>query len=327
MSAFDIVGIGNAVVDVLSPVTHGFLSHEGLRPGSMQLVDAEKAAGLAARMPEGVVSSGGSVANTCAVAAMLGAQVAFLGKVATDAMGDAFAQAIRAAGVHYPTPPVANGAATARCLILVTPDGQRTMNTHLGASQHFGPEDIDLGLIEASSVVYLEGYLLDAPDAPAAFHAAALAARRRGGKVAISLSDAFCVERNRAAFHALLPLTDILFANEAEVASLYEANDFETAMARARADVTVAALTRSEQGSVILHGNETVTIAAEPARVIDSTGAGDCYAAGFLAGFTRGETLAECGRLATRAATLAIEQFGARPPAALLSGLSRRADA
>ena len=311
---FDIIGIGNAIVDVVSPAEDGFLSKHDMRKGGMALIDTETADALYAAMPPGAESSGGSAANTCAVAAALGARVAYLGKVAEDALGATFRRDISAAGVQFPSPALQGGAPTARCLILVTPDGQRTMNTFLGACVAFGEDDVDEALVADSAVLYLEGYLFDPPAAQAAFRRAAAAAHKAGRQVALSLSDAFCVDRHRAAFRALVANdVDILFANEAEICSLYELGDFEAAAAAAKADVGLAALTRSEEGSVILRGNERVDVAAQPTKVVDTTGAGDAYAAGFLAGYTAGKPLAACGRLGSIAAAEVISHYGARP--------------
>ena len=291
----------------------------------MVLIDAEEAIGLYSAMPPGQESSGGSAANTCAVAAMLGARVAYMGKVAADQLGGVFGHDITAAGVHFPTPPLAEGAPTARCLILVTPDGQRTMNTFLGACIAFGEDDVDTDVIAASSVTYLEGYLFDPPAAQAAFRFAGRAAHAAGRQVALSLSDPFCVDRHRNAFRALLrEEVDILFANEAEVTSLYEVNSFEEAVGAARHEVKLACLTRSEDGSVIVHGNETVQVKAAPASVLDTTGAGDAYAAGFLVAHTRGLDLAHCGRIASAAAAEVIGQIGARPRPGLAERIKAR---
>jgi fructokinase len=314
-SRFDITGIGNAIVDVVSPADHQFLSKHDMHPGSMALIDAARAEALYAAMPPGQESSGGSVANSCAVAAALGARVAYLGKVADDALGHVFRTEISASGVHFPSAPLIAGAPTARCLILVTPDGQRTMNTFLGACVAFGEDDVDAALIADSAVLYLEGYLFDPPAAQAAFRAAARAARQAGRQVALSLSDAFCVDRHRAAFLEFLSDVDILFANEAEICSLYEANDFTVAAEAARKDVAIAALTQSEAGSLILRGSETVRVAAECAQLVDSTGAGDAYAAGFLAAYTKGRDMAVCGKLGSLAAAEIISHYGARPVA------------
>ncbi len=311
---YDIVGIGNAIVDVVAPAGDDFLSRHTMRKGAMALISAEQAEALYAAMPPGQESSGGSVANTCAVAAGLGARVAFLGKVADDALGTVFRHDISAAGVHFPTAPAIGGAPTARCLIVVTPDGQRTMNTYLGACVEFGGADLDDGVVAASAVTYLEGYLFDPPLAQEAFRRAAEVAHGAGRQIAMSLSDAFCVDRHRDAFREFVrDHVDILFANEAEVCSLYQENEFEAAARRAGADVTVAALTQSEAGSVVLRGAERVEVAAEPARVVDTTGAGDAYAAGFLAAHAMGLDLPACGRLGSLAAAAAIGQYGARP--------------
>jgi sugar/nucleoside kinase (ribokinase family) len=311
---FDILGIGNAIVDVVARAEENFLSRHDMHKGTMALIDAAAAERLYAAMPPGQESSGGSAANTCAVAAGLGARVAYLGKVADDQLGAVFGHDIRAAGVHFPSAPLRGGAPTARCLILVTPDGQRTMNTFLGACVSLGEADVDAALVADAAVTYLEGYLFDPPAAQAAFRVATGGASAAGREVALSLSDPFCVNRHRAAFRALVAGdVDILFANEAEVTALYEANDFEAAAELARADVTLAALTRSEAGSLILRGAETVMVAAEPAEVVDTTGAGDAYAAGFLAGLSAGRDLAACGRIASIAAAEVIGQYGARP--------------
>ena len=315
---YDILGIGNAIVDVVARAEDQFLSRHAMRKGAMILVDSAAAEAIYAAMPPGRESSGGSAANTCAVAADLGARVAYLGKVADDQLGGVFAHDIQAAGVHFPSSRLSGGAPTARCLILVTPDGQRTMNTFLGACVTLSEDDVDEALVAASAITYLEGYLFDPPAAQAAFRKAAAAAHAAGRRVALSLSDAFCVDRHRAAFRDLVAgHVDILFANETEITSLYEENTFEAAAARARGDVALAALTRSEAGSVILRGAETVTIAAEAAQVVDTTGAGDAYAAGFLAGLTAGRSLPVCGRIASLAAAEVISHFGARPETSL----------
>ena len=315
---FDIVGVGNAIVDVVAPCGDDFLSRHDMRKGGMALVDAEAAERLYGTMPPGQESSGGSAANTCAVAAGLGARVAYLGKVADDRLGEVFRRDIEAAGVHHPTAPLRGGAPTARCLILVTPDGQRTMNTFLGASVAFAPEDVDEALIADGAVLYLEGYLFDPPRAQEAFRRAAAAARAAGRRVALSLSDPFCVNRHRAAFRDFVRGdVDILFANEVELCSLYEANEFEDAARRVAGEVDLAALTRGEAGSVVLRGAERVDVPAAPARVVDTTGAGDAYAAGFLAALALGRDPAACGRLGGSAAAEVIGHYGARPKTGL----------
>jgi sugar/nucleoside kinase (ribokinase family) len=321
---FDILGIGNAMVDVTARVDDSFLSRHDMHKGAMILIDAPTAEALYAAIPPGIESSGGSAGNTCAVAAALGARVAYLGKVAQDQLGDVFAHDMRAIGVHFPSSRLIGGAPTARCLIMVTPDGQRTMNTYLGACVTLNEEDVDDDLIGAAAVTYMEGYLFDPPEAQAAFRKAAASAHRAGRQVALSLSDAFCVDRHRAAFRDLVSgHVDILFANETEITSLYEKNSFDEAAEAARIDVALAALTRSEAGSVVLRGSETVPIAAEPTKVVDTTGAGDAYAAGFLAGYTSGESLAMCGRMGSIAAAEVISHYGARPEADL-AALMRR---
>jgi sugar/nucleoside kinase (ribokinase family) len=311
---FDLLGIGNAIVDVVARTDEGFLSKHDMRKGAMTLIDEETAHSLYAAMPGGLESSGGSVANTCAVAALLGARTAFLGKVADDPLGVAFRGDIQAAGVHFPTPPLRDGAPTARCLILVTPDAQRTMHTYLGACIAFGEHDLDASLIADAAILYLEGYLFDPPAAQTAFRRAAELSHASGRKVALSLSDPFCVDRHRPAFRELVRgHIDILFANEAEICSLYQENEFPAAAERARRDVELAALTRSEAGSVVLNGAQTIEVAAEPAQVLDTTGAGDAYAAGFLAALTAGRDLQAAGKLGSIAAAAVIEQYGARP--------------
>jgi len=315
---FDILGIGNAIVDVVARADDTFLSRHDMHKGAMILVDADQAEAIYAAMPPGEESSGGSAGNTCAVAAALGARVAYFGKVADDQLGGIFRHDMQAIGVHFPSSPLIGGAPTARCLILVTPDGQRTMNTFLGACVTLDGSDVDAAVVAAAAVTYLEGYLFDPPAAQAAFRKAAAAAHAAGRQVALSLSDAFCVNRHRAAFRELVARdVDILFANEAEITSLYEENDFDAAADAARRDVALAALTRSEAGSIILRGAETVEVAAEPTRVVDTTGAGDAYAAGFLAGYTAGRPLPACGRMGSIAAAEVISHYGARPEADL----------
>jgi fructokinase len=310
---YDILGIGNAIVDVVARSEDAFLSRHDMHKGAMILIDAAMADKIYAAMPPGQESSGGSAANTCAVAAILGSRVAYIGKVADDQLGTVFRHDINAVGVHFPTAPLSQGAPTARCLILVTPDGQRTMNTFLGACVALGEHDVDPELVAASAVTYLEGYLFDPPEAQAAFRKAAQAAHAAGRRVALSLSDAFCVNRHRAAFLDLVANhIDILFANETEITALYERNTFEEAAEAVRPHVTFAALTQSEAGSLILHGQETIHVKAEPATVVDTTGAGDAYAAGFLAALTAGRGLAACGRLGRIAAAEIISHYGAR---------------
>lgn len=321
-SRFDITGIGNAIVDFLAQTNDDFLDRHNMSKGAMALIDADTATTLTAAMHGGLTASGGSVANSCAVASALGAKVAFLGKVSKDEMGEVFRREIAAMGVHYATAPLEAAVPTARCLILVTPDGQRTMNTYLGAGGEFSLEDLDETIIAASKVTYLEGYLFDPPAAQAAFIEAARMARAAGQKTALSLSDAFCVDRHRDGFKRLIAEgVNILFANEAEICSLYQVNDFEDAAKQASKDVEIAVLTRSEAGSVILHNGQRFHIPAETVKVVDTTGAGDAYAAGFLTAYTQGKGLEDAGQLGTKAAALAIARIGARPPVADLTAL------
>ncbi|HEU4475518.1 MAG TPA: adenosine kinase [Methyloceanibacter sp.] len=315
---FDVVGIGNAIVDIIARCDDGFLSKHDLTKGSMRLIDAEEANRLYSAMGPAVERSGGSVANAIAGLASFGAKCGFIGRVAADQFGGIFRHDIRSLGVAYDTLPASDGAPTARCLILVTPDGERTMNTFLGASVDFRPEDLDLELIGAAKIVYLEGYLFDRDAAKAAFREAARAAKEAGAKVALTLSDAFCVDRHRDDFKALVQHgTDIVFANEKEITSLYQVNSFEEAADLAMNDCEMAVLTRSEAGSIIVAGGETIEIDAENARVVDLTGAGDLYSAGFLYGLTHGASLRECGRLGSLAAAEAISHIGARPEISL----------
>lgn len=317
---FDVTGIGNAIVDVISHATEAFLVDHELKKGAMRLIDAAEARSLYEKMGQGVEISGGSAGNTMAGIASLGAKGAYIGKVAKDQLGDVFAHDIRAAGVHFDTTKLEGGAPTARCLILVTPDAQRTMNTFLGACVELGPEDIDGAIIADSKVVYLEGYLYDPPRAKEAFLKAAKLAHEAGRKVALSLSDPFCVDRHRAEFMNLVrDHVDILFANESEITSLFQANSFDEAVEKTRGMVETAALTRSEAGSLILHKGEVSKIAAEKVKkVVDTTGAGDLYAAGFLYGYTRGLDPAASGRIGAIAAAEVIGHVGARPEVPLI---------
>jgi sugar/nucleoside kinase (ribokinase family) len=314
-AAIDVVGIGNAIVDVIAHADERFLAEEGLAKGAMTLIDAERAEQLYRAMGPAIESSGGSAGNTMAGLASLGGAGGYIGKVRDDLLGQVFRHDITAIGVRFLTPAATAGPATARCLILVTPDGQRTMGTYLGACVELGPEDIDGALIGAAEVTYLEGYLFDPPRAQAAFRAAAAVARGAGRRVALSLSDPFCVARHRAAFRQLVEgEVDILFANEHEICSLYETEDFDDAAAAVRGHVAIAALTRSEKGSVIFADGEQHQIAAKPvARVVDTTGAGDLYAAGFLYGLTRGLALPICGAVGSLCAAEIISHVGARP--------------
>lgn len=318
-AAFDVVGLGNAIVDVIAPADDAFIARHGLRKGGMTLADTDASEALHAAMGPATEMSGGSAANTMAGIASLGSRPAFFGRVRDDRLGAVFTRDIEAIGVGYRTPPARNGDPTGRCLILVTPDAERTMQTCLGASAQFEPEDVDDAVVRNSAIVYLEGYLFDPPPARAAFYKAAEAAHAAGRKVALSLSDAFCVERHRAEIRDLVDgHIDILFANEEEIVSLYETRDFAGALDAVRGKCAIAALTRSEKGSVVASGTEAFEVAAEPvAAVVDTTGAGDLYAAGFLHGLSRGASLAECARTGGLCAAEIISHIGARPAVAL----------
>jgi len=315
----DVVGIGNAIVDVLSQTDDAFLGAQDLPKGTMTLIDAARAEELYGAMGPAVEVSGGSAANTLAGVAALGGQGAFIGKVRNDQLGGIFRHDIRATGVSFRTPAATEGAPTARCLIFVTEDAQRTMATYLGASVELGPDDLDAALIAGARITYLEGYLWDAPAAKEAFLAAARQAHEAGGKVALSLSDPFCVDRHRDSFVELIGgHVDILFANEHEIRSLFQVATFDRALQAVRGHCEIAALTRSERGAVILAGEEVHVVDAEPiSRVVDTTGAGDLFAAGFLYGYTQGRPLYDCGRIGAVAAAEVISHFGARPEAPL----------
>jgi sugar/nucleoside kinase (ribokinase family) len=318
-SSFDVVGIGNAIVDVLAKADDAFLKRRGLAKGTMALIDAARAEALYAEMGEGIEASGGSAANTIAGLASLGGRGAYVGKLRDDELGAIFAHDLKSIGVAFKTPPLTSGPPTARCLILVTPDAQRTMNTFLGACVELGPEDIDPELISAAQVTYLEGYLFDPPRAMEAFRKAAELAHKASRKVALSLSDPFCVGRHRADFLELVDQhVDVLFANEHEIASLYQTEHFELAAEAVRGHCEIAVLTRSERGSSIVTAKAMLHVAPAPvARVVDSTGAGDLYAAGFLYGLTHGRDLETCGKLGSLCAGEVIGHFGARPETSL----------
>ena len=314
-----VVGIGNAIVDVLAHTEDLFLEQNDLAKGSMTLVDVERATDLYARMGSTVECSGGSAANTMAGLASLGGRATYIGKVRDDALGEVFRRDIRAAGVTFDTASATSGPPTGRCLILVTPDAQRTMQTLLGASATLEPNDIDHDTVANASITFLEGYLWDPDLAKRAFLRAAGIAHAAGRKVALSLSDPFCVERHREEFRELVDRhIDVLFANQDEIISLYEAETFNQALAGLRGRCEVAAVTRGAQGSVILSGESLIEIDAEPVqRVVDSTGAGALYASGFLCGLSEGRDLATCGRIGSIAAGEIISHFGARPAVSL----------
>ena len=320
---YDVIAVGNAIVDVLAPCEPAFLDAQGLTAGSMQLVDANRSAALYAAMAAGVEASGGSAGNTVAGVGGFGGRAAYIGKVADDPLGGVFTHDIRAAGVHFDTPALTDGAgqglATGVCMINVTPDGQRTMCTFLGAANQLTVQDIDADLIGASAIVYLEGYLFDPAPARAAFEAAAAAAHAAGRKVAITLSDTFVVARWRAELLAFIETSaDIVFANEAELTALFETDDFDAAADKLASMVEVAAITRGAEGSVILSGDQTVAVAAFPVdKVLDTTGAGDQYAAGVLLGLARGLSFEDAGKLGSLAAAEVIAHWGPRPMTSL----------
>jgi sugar/nucleoside kinase (ribokinase family) len=311
---FDVTAIGNAIVDVIAQADDSLLAAHNLPKGAMNLIDANMAEQLYGIMGPGKEASGGSAGNTIAGIAGLGGKAAYIGKVADDQLGKIFTHDIRAVGVTYDTAPLTSGLPTARSLIFVTPDAQRTMQTFLGACTQLGPEDVNMDYIAASKVVYMEGYLWDLPRAKQAMLDAALKAKEAGVKVSLTLSDSFCVARFRDEFLELAEKhVDILFANESEILSLYQTENFDEAVKQVKQHCEIAALTRSEKGSVVVNGNEVHTIAAVPGvKVIDTTGAGDAYAAGFLYGYTQGRDLATCGRLGGVMAADVISQYGPR---------------
>jgi len=314
-TTLDVVAIGNAIVDIIGNADDAFLADQGMAKGAMSLIDEARAETIYAAMGPAIELSGGSAGNTVAGLASLGSKAGYIGKVRDDQLGAVFRHDVKAAGVSFDTPAAVSGPATARCLILVTPDAQRTMNTYLGACVNLTSDDIDEGLIASAQVTYLEGYLFDPPEAKKAFRKAAAIAHANGRKVALTLSDSFCVHRYRDEFLDLIKGDiDILFANEHELEALFGLADFDAGVAEARKHVEVAAVTRSAKGSVLATASEAVSIAAAPVhQVVDTTGAGDLYAAGVLHGLTSGLPLAECGRLGSLAAAEIISHYGGRP--------------
>jgi sugar/nucleoside kinase (ribokinase family) len=314
-SNLDVVGIGNAIVDVLSKTDDAFLSNNNLNKGTMTLIEAAQAEALYAKMGPAMEVSGGSAANTMAALASFGSKAGYIGKVAHDQLGNVFRHDIRATGVIFETQPLLQAAPTARCMILITPDAQRTMNTYLGACVYLSPDDVDVDMVSGAKVTYLEGYLFDRDLAKRAFYKAAELAHKAARKVSLSLSDPFCVDRHRDAFLDLvMGHVDILFANEAEIKSLYKTDNFDEVIERARPHCELTVITRSEKGSVIISADGVTEIKAEPVKqVVDTTGAGDLYAAGFLHGYTHGHALKVCGRMASIAAAEVISHVGARP--------------
>jgi sugar/nucleoside kinase (ribokinase family) len=317
---YDVLGIGNAIVDVIARAEDRFLTQHEMAKGGMSLIDEPRAAQIYKAMGPAIESSGGSAANTIVGVAGFGARAAFVGKVKDDQLGKVFAHDIRAAGVAFDTQPASDGPATACCYVLVTPDGERTMNTYLGAAQNLHPRDIDPDVVGSASITYLEGYLWDPKDAKDAFVKAAKAAHDAGRKVALTLSDAFCVGRYRDEFLSLVRngTVDILFANEAELKSLYQTEDFDAAATTMRKEAKLAAVTRSEKGCVVLSHDKVTEVPAFPiTKLVDTTGAGDLFAAGFLFGLARGADHATCGKFGGLAAAEVIQHIGARPETSL----------
>ena len=313
---YDVLGIGNAIVDIIARTDDDFLAKQKMHKGTMRLIDEKQAAHVYDAMGPAVEVSGGSAANTIVGAASLGARGAFIGKIKDDELGRVFAHDIRAAGVAFATPPASSGPSTARCYVLVTPDGERTMNTYLGAAQDLHPNDIDPDAVAAAQFIYLEGYLWDPPRAKEAFIKAATIAHDAERDVALTLSDAFCVDRYRAEFLDLIRsgTVDLVFANESELHSLYETADFDTAVNALRNDARLAVVTRSKKGCLVVTREETDAVPASPVeRVVDATGAGDLFAAGFLVGLSRGADYRTAARLGALVAAEVIQHFGARP--------------
>jgi sugar/nucleoside kinase (ribokinase family) len=313
---FDVVGIGNALVDVIAHHDDTFIHAHGLAKGSMTLIETDRAVSLYKALGTGIEMSGGSAANTMTGVASFGSRAAYIGKVADDDLGEVFGHDLHAVGVLFPNKPAAAAdAPTGRCLIVVTPDAQRTMNTFLGMSSLLTPDDVDDAVVAAAKLVYLEGYLWDRPEAKEAYRKAARVAHAAGGQVSLTLSDSFCVDRHRDGFRDLVTGdVDLLFANESELLALYEVDSFAAAVEAVRRDVHVAAVTCGARGSVVISPDEIIEVPAEPVEmVIDTTGAGDLYAAGFLHGYTTGLPLARCGELGSIAAAEVISHVGARP--------------
>ncbi len=320
---YGLVSIGNALVDILSRTEEAFIEEQarksGMTRGAMNLIDTARALELYDAMGPALEMSGGSAGNTMACYASFGGHGAYIGKVGDDTLGEVFRHDLKAIGVTHTTQPVTTGTPTGRCMILITPDGARTMNTYLGAAVELGPDDVEEDMIAQAAVTYLEGYLFDPPLAMEAFFKASKIAHGAGRKVSLTLSDPFCVERHREAFRALVDNhVDILFANEDEIKSLYQVADLENILPMLKDKCDIAAITRGEKGSLIIHGPDITEVAAEKvSRVVDTTGAGDAYAAGFLYGYTQGCDVAFCGQLGSIAAAEIISHIGPRPDAKL----------
>ena len=324
---YDIVAIGNAIVDVIAQASDEFLDEEQLVKGSMALIDANRAQELYRDMGPAREISGGSGANTLAGAATLGRQCALIAQVADDQLGEVFAHDIRATGIDFDVPPMGKEPPTARCLIFVTKDAQRTMNTFLGASQFLPPAAVDAELIASGAILYLEGYLWDADEPKAAMALGIDIARKNGRKVAFTLSDTFCVDRHRAEFLELINggKIDILFANEAEIQMLAKTDNFDAAVAETAAKVETLIVTRSEKGAIAVRDGKTTAVAAEPVEhIIDTTGAGDLFASGFLSGYVEQRSMEDCLTMGAIAAAEVISHYGARPEADLMELVKAR---
>ncbi len=316
MSDYDVLCIGNAIVDIIAQCDDAFLRENAIIKGAMNLIDADRAELLYGRMGPAIEASGGCAGNTAAGVASFGGRAAFFGKVSADKLGEVYTHDIRAQGVAFDTRPLDGEPPTARSMIFVTPDGERSMNTYLGACVELGPDDVEAEKARGAKVTYFEGYLWDPPRAKQAIRMTAELAHSAGRQMSMSLSDPFCVDRYRGEFLDLMRsrTVDIVFANESEVKSLYQTASFEAALDAIRKDCLIAAVTRSELGSIVISGDRTVPIEAIPiAELVDTTGAGDLYAAGFLHGYTSGRDLETCGRLGSLAAGLCIQQIGPRP--------------
>lgn len=316
---YDVVAIGNAIVDIIARCDDAFLNRHELEKGHMHLVDADRMGALYDDVGQAIEMSGGSAANTMVGLSSFGGKAAFIGKIADDEFGKIFGHDIKAANVHFDSAPVSGEKPTSRSLVVVTPDGERTMNTYLGISTDLDDGALNGDLIKSAAITYLEGYLFDQPDAKAAFQQAARIAKDNGRRVALTLSDPFCVDRHRDAFRDLIKGDiDILFANENEVTALYQTTSFDEASRQASSDVAFAALTRSADGSVITANGNSALIPASPvSKVVDTTGAGDLYAAGVLFGIARELDLEKCGALGSLAAAEIISHIGARPETSL----------
>ena len=315
MKKFQVVGIGNAMVDVLTQETEAFLSEAGIEKGIMQLIDMDRAVDLCSRIGAAKEISGGSAANTIAGIAHLGGRTAYVGKVKDDQLGAIFAHDLRAQGAVYETNLAPKDAAqeTGRCIVVVTPDGERSMNTYLGVTEFLEPSDIDVDMMADAEWIYLEGYRFDGPDSHAAFAKAINACKGHGGKVSITLSDPFCVERHRDAFRMMIREdVDLLFCNRAEMLSMYQTEDFDAALAQAAKEVSIVACTDSDNGAHILSGSQRWHAPAVPTQIVDATGAGDLFAGAFLWGLTSGHDLETCGRMGCVAASEVISHIGAR---------------